>query len=281
MKLKFVLLFVTVLTLGACKKEKQGVDKEDNTTTDTNNNVNTDTIPNTFTKRVIVEKFTGEWCGYCPGGSKTIKGLKDTHGESMIVVDLHGGDPMETTHTGYMSNGNLRYNVQYYPSVIVDREVSGDYTNAWGTKITTALAKPAKLGIRLETEIDDNGLLDIKAKVVSNETLASAYITLYLVEDNVAQSSPNAQSDYTGDAGPNYVHQHVMRRVLTSSPHGEALNISETRVEYVKEYNDIDISSYNSTNLKVVAVVEDYVFNQNLQSYNAKEVAVGSSTDWH
>ncbi len=284
MKFKFVVLLAATLSIAACKKEKQGTEKEETTKTDPNNNPDPNTVPDTFTKRVVVEKFTGEWCGYCPGGNKEMKRINDIYGDQMILVDLHGGDPMETTHTNYLSNGSMRYNVQYYPSAVIDRKKSNDYTDgspSWEADIDASVNQTAKLGIRLQTEIDDNGLLDIKAKVVSNEAISSAYITLYLVEDNVPQSSPNAQADYTGDAGPNYIHQHVLRRVLTSSPHGEALNIAEARVEYLKEYNDIDISAYNSANLKVVAIVEDYVFNQNLQSYNAKQVAVGESTDWN
>ena len=28
--------------------------------------------PNSFTKKVLIEEFTGSWCGYCPSGAEML-----------------------------------------------------------------------------------------------------------------------------------------------------------------------------------------------------------------
>ena len=94
----------------------------------------------------------------------------------------------------------------------------------------------------------ENNLLTITAKVVANESLPVARATVYLIENNVPESSPGAQSG----AADGFVHQHLLRKVISSngSGNGDDLNISEARKEYSKTYSDIDISSYKIQDLK-------------------------------
>lgn len=267
---------VFALALASCKKDK--VEEEIQNETNGGSTPTVEVIPNTFTKRVIIEKFSGEWCGYCPDAAVILDNLIAANNGNVIGVSLQGGDPFETPHTNYMDNATLRYDITGYPAGVVDRKTSSSYSrSSWSSKVTPALAETAKLGIKLETSIEGN-LLDVKARVVSNEVLPNAYITLYIVENNIPESSYGAQSG----AAAGYVHQHVLRKVLASSPHGDDLNIDEARKEVQQVYNDIDISAYKAADLKVVAIVNEHAaFNPSvLKAYNSTEVKAGENSTW-
>lgn len=278
MKINILLLLFAILTFSSCKKEKVEEQIDDQNIGGGNQE---EVIPDTFVKRAVVEKFTGEWCGYCPSGAQQVDGYKTTHGDKLIVVDVHGGDPFQTTHTNYLDH-SARFNITGYPSAVVDRTKSTSYTSgSWESKINTAVSNSTDVGIKLITTIDSNKL-NVEAHVVSNSAHPDAYITILVVEDNVPESANGAQSNYTGPTG-NYIHQHVLRAKLNTIAHGDKINLTEARKEYILTWNNFDISSYKINDLKVVAIVHDFSYiNNNLtQAYNSREVKAGESTDWN
>ncbi len=268
MKIKHLLLAVFAGGLiYSCKKDET-IDKK-------KKNDPVEVIPDTFVKRVLIEKFTGEWCGACPGGATRLENVINDNPDKVIGVGVHRSDPFQTNQTLYLRTSSM-YAVSSYPSGVVDRIKESSYsTSAMASKVSNMLTETPKCGIKINTS-ESGGLLDVSVSVVANEDLPNAHLTVYLVENNVAESSPGAQSG----ASTGYIHQHVLRATL-SNQQGDDLGITETRKKYTLEYSGIDISSYKKTDLKVVAFVnENSSSSANFKSYNAKEIKVGESTDW-
>lgn len=237
-------------------------------------------IPDNFIKRVILEEFTGEWCSACPSGAAAMENIISSNNHKAIGVAVHGGDPFQTSQTGYLDNATYRYDIQYYPSAVIDRKHGTSYTSGtWTNNVNAGLAEAAKCGIKLETSIS-NGLLDVTATVVANDVLSNAYITVYLIENNVPETTPGAQAG----AAVGFVHQHLLRKVISANGNGNGddLNIDEARKEFSQTYTGIDISAYKQQDLKVVALVNEFTFTTSaLKAYNAREVVAGESTDWN
>jgi hypothetical protein len=281
MKIKVLSISAAIILFGiiGCKKNET-VEPIVEDPTPGNGGQTTEVIPDNFIRRVIAEEMTGEWCSACPGGAATLENIINSNDHKVIGVAVHGGDPFQTSQSGYLDNATYRYNIQYYPSAVIDRKHGTSYTsNTWTSNVNTALTETAKCGIKLETSVN-NGILDITATVVANEVLSNAYITVYLVENNVPESSSNAQAG----AAAGFIHQHLLRKVISANGNGNGddLNISETRKEYSKTYTGIDISNYKLQDLKVVALVNDFVFvPAQHRAYNAKEVSAGENTDWN
>ena len=80
-------------------------------------------VPIEFKKRVLVEDYTGTWCGWCPRISYAIEKLEDET-EDAVIVAAHQGDPMQFNKiSSLMSN----FNITGFPTGIINREVSWTY----------------------------------------------------------------------------------------------------------------------------------------------------------
>ena len=66
---------------------------------------------------VIVEDFTGTWCGFCPGAAMGISDLM-ANGYNMGPVAYHSGDPYETVEG--LSRIDDYYGIEGFPTVIFD-----------------------------------------------------------------------------------------------------------------------------------------------------------------
>ncbi|MFC1734008.1 Omp28-related outer membrane protein, partial [candidate division KSB1 bacterium] len=68
------------------------------------------------TKKVLIERFTGAWCQFCPDGDVVVDNILSTHGEDVVAVAVHDGDGME------FSDGiRTAFNVTGYPTANIDR----------------------------------------------------------------------------------------------------------------------------------------------------------------
>lgn len=81
-----------------------------------------------FTPNVVIEEFTGTWCGYCPLGYTTMEEIHEKYTDgTLIPVCIHQGDPMESDT--YIQV-NSKYNGGGYPNSIINRNAS--YENNQG-----------------------------------------------------------------------------------------------------------------------------------------------------
>lgn len=69
-------------------------------------------------KRVLLEAFTGSWCGWCPDGAVVREEILTTYGPRVAAVDIHDGDAME-----FAEGIRSEFSVSAYPNAMVDRVV--------------------------------------------------------------------------------------------------------------------------------------------------------------
>jgi len=243
--------------------------------------------PGTFTKKALLEDFTGTWCSFCPAAATAISTAINSN-SNLFGVGYHDGDPMQITETTYWAN---YYNVTGFPTVYVN----GPDTR-WNfpdmTQVNTELAEEATLGLAVDAAIV-GGKLDLEVKVGFKSTPSEEIkLMIYLVEDNVTTSSPQAGSS----EGVNYVHRDVLREVYTDQL-GDVIEVSNTMAGgvFTRTLTGLDLPSNvdNMNELKVVVYVRntytktfvDYSNTTHTDSphydiYNVQEVHVGGTQDF-
>lgn len=70
------------------------------------------------TKKILIEEFTGAWCGWCPDGEVVVDEILADYPDDVISVSVHDGDGMEFSD-GIRSG----FGVSAYPNGMIDRKV--------------------------------------------------------------------------------------------------------------------------------------------------------------
>jgi hypothetical protein len=240
--------------------------------------------PTTYTKKVLLEDFTGTWCPQCPPAAAAISNAMEENSNT-FGVGYHDGDPMQISETSFWSS---YYNVTGFPTVYVNGpDTRWNFPNMG--QVNNELAETAILGLALETSLV-SGNLNIDVEVGFNATPnEQVQLMVYLVEDNVTSSSAQAGSSL----GTNYVHRDVLREVYTNQL-GDPIEASSSVAGcvYTRSFTGLDLPSNidDINNLKVIAFVRntytktfvDYFGDTHSNSphydiYNVQQVPVGES----
>lgn len=226
-------------------------------------------VPAKFKQKAIIEEFTGEWCGNCPSGASVMKSIIDAKPDQVVGVAIHQNDPYEVPGVynamqGLFFAGSGVSSIGF-PGASISRQksISASYANAaydgrseWSQQVDAKLAETAPLGLAMVTK-ESGDKLSIDLYIGHSTPIATdTRVTIYLIEDNVAESAAGAQAS----GGGSYVHQHVVRKMLTDNL-GDPVDLNNapsTKYTLVK-FTNVDIAGTykNKSNLKVVALINE------------------------
>ena len=195
---------------------------------------------------VMLEQFTTEKCGYCPGGTTTIKTVINSMVDEVKVswVSHHAGFYTDFLTLPESSQLLPLYNIgsssggTFAPAFMVNRSVVGGKVvhgvNASNVKSVINHAKSnLSAGIELEAVISfDAESRKLVVKLDANTTNEFTggddfYLNVALTEDNI-----KAQNQSGG--GANYIHMNVLRRLLAGA-NGQKVDPASATYEW--EYN--------------------------------------------
>jgi hypothetical protein len=226
-------------------------------------------VPSTFTKKVLIEEFTGAWCGYCPDGAHIVESIINDNNGKVVGVSLHSGDAMEVAHTNFLET---TYQNTGYPSGMVDRVPFDGSTCLnrvyWEYVANNQLLETAVCGLAIISEVNgQNATVEVHAGFNSALNGDDYRLTVYLIEDGVTGTGYgyDQRNYYTtvaespfynlGDPIEGYEHNHTLRAILSESL-GDAIMVSEMASggEHIETYT-VDLSPYNKNKLSIVAFV--------------------------
>ncbi len=202
---------------------------------------------------VLLEQFTGTWCGFCPRAISAIKNVSIT-GENIVHVAYHmrDSDPFQ-----YVYNSNLAesFGVEGIPAVVAGREFFWDLSN---TQLRQ-LYDEVRVGLSLSYTGDTGSItatIDVRFGKIYAESLS---ITAYLIEDNLIADQANYYTDdanstwyQLGSTVTDFAHDNVMRQTLTDmfgdQIPGDAIDIGSV-YRLVLENSNLNISDLNNSSL--------------------------------
>ena len=153
-------------------------------------------------KKVLVEEFTGTWCGWCPRGIVGLDMLNEKYADDVVTIAIHGDDPMA-----------IVYGVEApsYPYALVGRTTPADpYFGVSGEPfgigdlVAEQLQIPAEASITLsEPLMDANGKITFSTDLVFNYSSDNAPYTLafaVLTDGLTGDTKKWAQANYYSHA---------------------------------------------------------------------------------
>ena len=250
------------------------------------------TPPNQFTQKVLIEKFTGAWCGWCPDGTDVIKSIEQANPNKIVAVEIHQQDPMELPNlynyfaTLFSSVGNFPFPaalINRVPSIQNSQQLMENRQH-WTGNVTSELQKTPAVGLAIETKPSSNaGQEDIMVKIAFKETSnTDMQLVLYLIENKVAYR----QNRYYSNGNPggyitDYEHNHVIRQAILGN---EGLTIASCGSKAGSVYTRLlraNLNGFQRDNCEIVAFV---INKTNLASpmrvANVQKTKLGTSKNW-
>lgn len=244
-------------------------------------------------KHVLIEYYSGEWCGWCPDGAVAIQAVKNEFEGRVIASTIHEGDFMENASGNAMISA---FGITGFPSGTVDRKSPagggsevlnrGEFRDAVAAQLTNS---QVPIGIDIEQTYNCNTrqiLIKVNADFYAPFSEKSR-IMFFVQEDGV---TGQAQRNFTnntaghpyqglGDPIPNYSHKDVYRGT-NGSVYGQAI---AQNIEAGKRYSQLFTFNVPATGVDlnklyiVAAVVKDGTARGQREVFNVRRVKLDAT----
>ncbi len=219
-------------------------------------------------KKVVLEDFTGTWCGWCPEGTVVIEALDVTHGANFIGIANHSGDALEVPDGAAIDAG---FGISSYPAGAVDRYNFGAGISrnrgTWSSDVSTRLSITPIASISLKTQIWDEATrqleVDVEVVFTAADAAIAKSINLAILEDSIPATGTYNQSNYSsavqGGRSPlnPWFHNHTLMDWLDGA-WGDATVIPTSptlSTPYTKHYSYTLPASIDFNHCHLVAIV--------------------------
>ena len=230
-------------------------------------------LPASFSKKAIVEDFTGTWCGWCPRVSYAAS-LVEEQTDKVFVVGVHVGDQMANGFGDALINF---YNVTGYPSAYIDR------ANKWGapepnnvSQALNAAQGTVDVGLAIETSLTGSNL-DITISQGFLQNMTNVKLLVFVLEDGIIADQSNYTSYYGGASTIiNFEHNGVLRYVAT-----DIMGDTTTSTIGIHEQSfSVNLSSQGVQDPTKTGVLAMLVDDSARVLYNAQYVISGQTQDF-
>lgn len=221
-----------------------------------------------FYRRVLVQKFTATWCGFCPQMTSALEQLEEEVPERMTQMAIHVTDSFAVTEGERLSTD---FQIISLPQAVFDYvEIENQMIANLRAALNAELEKPAECGIAIASNVERN-TIRIDAKIRFAES-GQYRVCCALIEDGL---------NYEGGSSVDGYYHHVLRYFATSRT-GDDLGERQAGEEYPCHYEIAAGNTWMTSNCDVVVYVLKVDESGNTLSVNnvASCGAVESSVDF-
>lgn len=242
-------------------------------------------------QKVVIEEFTGAWCGYCPEGAGIMEDILLAN-PNTIGSSVHNSDAMQ--------NGTGSLIVNFYspafPQAVINRSGPPISRGAWSGAVSSALQATPVVAVSIDSAGYNFGtrVLTVKVKATFlTDYAGSMRMNLLLTEDNVTGTgsgynqvnyfNSTVGSPYYGLGNPivGYVHNHVFRAAGANA--WGATNVIPATVtageEFSRTFTMTLSSGWDINNMHIIGTVNMFGTTMTTrQILNAEEVPFSVAT---
>jgi thiol-disulfide isomerase/thioredoxin len=237
--------------------------------------------PSPFSQKIIVEDFTGTWCGHCPRVGIKLEEYVNAGHPNCIVISNHGPSNDPYTFSNHAALASVFNADGYYPTVYVDRDFK------WSENLSQLdqqfTNRRAPLGVAIQTSLTGN-LVNVTAKVKFDvNTSVNLRVVAYLLQDGQVYPQVNYGYYSLPNPIPGYVHNGILRRTGTDLFGDDIPTASQTKGNIYQKTFALDATGYNVNQCRVVVFVVQGANNQGRKEkvvINAQVVKAGLTKDF-
>ena len=218
-------------------------------------------------QRAIIEKYTGVRCVNCPNADITITAATAQNGDKLIALAIHDSSnltrPIGDTPRLSSEDGNTWSNffgifaTGGYPTALINRTLNGSAwdlftpTSGINSRVDNIIKQTPKVAIQADAANND-GTVSINVNLEFLQTVSEPLtLTLLIMEDGII-----ATQKYPDHEDENYVHNHVLRDVITDVWGADIDCTGASGEKRVALFNYTPASSeWNLANCHIVAMV--------------------------
>jgi hypothetical protein len=263
MKRIFSLLVLTISLIIISCSDTNVIENRPDTTADA------PAISGYFKKRVLIEDYTGTWCGNCTRVSYAIE-LAKQNSDKIVAVAIHNGnDPYHFTGIAPLKNLILPNSPLALPVSRLNR------MNVWSfpeqTNVQEAIdltSNNTTVGLAMNSTVS-NGSINLDVKVKFLDDYSNLKLVVYLLEDHLIYFQRNYYSDIYNGVNPimDFEHNHVLRNSLTNIL-GDEISGTTNGTTITKNFSiPVPSNIANPNNISFVA----FVVGSDNKAINARE----------
>lgn len=251
-------------------------------TTSTKTFASTAVTPSEYTQKLLLEDYTGTWCGYCPR-MITITNYLTDYSPNVIPVAIHTPgsptDPWEYEHASQMMSAAY-YNTGGAPAGQFNRTIKVNQDEGpnpcpnnpefFESQAEALLSQNAPLGLSINSTLNGNSLtMNVKVGFATDE-ISNAKLVVYLIEDGLSHNQANYFSGSTiincdpaynyadmPNPIPDFPQNHILLKAYTDI-YGDTIpqeSIAEGAVWSWERTYPLPSNVTNTQNLSLVAFV--------------------------
>ncbi|SDE87390.1 Thioredoxin [Ulvibacter litoralis] len=213
-------------------------------------------------RKVVLEDYTGTWCGYCPAVAAAIEDVHEVTNDIAIVAihetSFSYPDPM---HFDQVQDLKDAFGVDGLPAARINRTATWLEPYATG-EVTSMAGQDTDTAIAISSQVEGQNL-SVEVKIISEQGIPSGKkLVVYLLESGIIHDQVNYYNTVPGSPFyglgnpiPDFVHNETLRLSLSSSIFGDSVSETAALTEYSKSLSVAIPSDYVVANLSLVAML--------------------------
>jgi len=229
--------------------------------------------------KVLMEDFTGTWCGYCPPVKLAIEQARQVYPENISVVATHQNDQFALPQEGELTSALGPFGL---PESRINRTT--EWVNPYELNFLDDIVNfQNNLAISIDSQIEGNNL-NVSIRFVSSDAMTNHKLVVYLTENGLIADQANYlnydDTSYFYEMGnpiEGYVHNDVLVHSFT--------NILGDNFDDTQPFDDITKTfSFDILNSEIQidsSYIVAFVVNSDNTSINSQTAAVTEFQDFN